>query len=149
MLNRDTILEALRRLSERLEARGIVGELNLLNGKAMVLAFQARRSTKDVDAIFAPAGIIRDEARAVAEEMDLPVDWLNDAAKGFVSPKADFHGLADLDLSHLRVQVPTAEYLLADEGDGCEGRRRQRIGRQGGYPIPDSPVGADNHGASV
>lgn len=79
----------------------------------MVLAFQARQSTKDVDAIFAPAGIIRDEARAVAEEMDLPVDWLNDAAKGFVSPKADFHGLADLDLSHLRVQVPTAEYLLA------------------------------------
>lgn len=34
-------------------------------------------------------------------------------AKGFASPKADFHALPDIDLPHPRVQVPTAEYLLA------------------------------------
>jgi hypothetical protein len=113
MLNRDTIVGALRRLAERLERRGVVGEINRLGGTAMILGFQARQSTKDVDAIFAPAGVIREEARAVAEELDLPVDWLNDAAKGFVSPNAYFQRLRDIDFPYLRVQVPTAEYLLA------------------------------------
>jgi hypothetical protein len=37
----------------------------------MVLGFQARQSTKDVDAIFAPVRIVREEARAVAESEDL------------------------------------------------------------------------------
>jgi hypothetical protein len=113
MLNRDTILRALRRMSERLERRGVVGEINLLGGTAMVLGFQARQSTKDVDAIFAPAAMIREEAKIVAEELDLPADWLNDAAKGFLSPNAEFQSLRDVDFPHLRVQVPTAEYLLA------------------------------------
>jgi hypothetical protein len=52
MLNRETILEALRQLSERLQVREVVGEINLLSGTARVLGFQARQSTKDVDAIF-------------------------------------------------------------------------------------------------
>ena len=71
MLNRETILEALRQLSECLQVRKVVGEINLLSGTAMVLGFQARQSTKDVDAIFAPVRIVREEARAVAESEDL------------------------------------------------------------------------------
>jgi hypothetical protein len=113
MLNRDAILSALRALSSRLERRDVVGEVNLLGGTAMVLGFQARQSTKDVDAVFAPAAIVREEARRVAGELGLPEDWLNDAAKGFVSPRAEYRVLADVDLPFLRVQVPTAEYLLA------------------------------------
>ena len=88
MLNRETILEALRQLSERLQVREVVGEINLLSGTARVLGFQARQSTKDVAAISATVRIVREEARAVAEEMGLPADWLNVAAKGFVSPKS-------------------------------------------------------------
>jgi hypothetical protein len=113
MLNRDTILAALGRLSERLGTRGVLGEINLLGGAAMVLGFKARQSTKDVDAIFAPAAIVREESRVVATELDLPEDWLNDAVKGFVSPRAEFRRLPDIDFPYLRVQVPTAEYMLA------------------------------------
>jgi len=113
MLSRETNVGALRRLAGRLERRGIVGEISLLDGTAMVLAFQARQSTKDVDAIFAPAGIIREEARLVAQELDLPPDWLNDTAKGFASPEGDFGSLEDIDFPSLRVQAPTAEYMLA------------------------------------
>ncbi len=47
MLNRETILRAFERLSKRLETRGVVGEINLLGGTAMVLGLQARQSTKD------------------------------------------------------------------------------------------------------
>ena len=79
----------------------------------MVLAFCARQSTKDVDAIFAPAGAVREAARLVAHELDLPQDWLNDAAKGFASEKGTFEPLAGVAFENLRIQTPTAEYLLA------------------------------------
>ncbi len=113
MLTRPTIVEALGRLSDHLKEQGIIGEISLLGGSAMVLAFQARQATKDVDAVFAPAGAVREGARKVAAELDLPEDWLNDAAKGFLSHRTDFRLLAGLELSNLRVQAPTPEYLLA------------------------------------
>jgi len=38
----------------------------------MALAYDARRSTRDIDAVFQPHGIVVDEARAVADELGLP-----------------------------------------------------------------------------
>lgn len=79
----------------------------------MVLAFRARASTRDVDAIFEPAGIVRAAARKVGEEMNLPEHWLNDGAKGFASA---FHDAVTGDLpqfANLRLTAPTAEYMLA------------------------------------
>ncbi|MEO8127623.1 MAG: DUF6036 family nucleotidyltransferase [Bryobacteraceae bacterium] len=92
---------------------GIVGEINIFGGTSMVLAFQARQSTKDVDAIFAPANEVREAARSVAGQLDLPIDWLNDAVKGFVSERSRFEKIEGLEFSNLRVQTPIAEYLLA------------------------------------
>jgi len=113
MLSREQIIRAFQLLAERLSKRDVVGEINLLGGTAMMLGFKTRQSTKDVDAIFQPASIIREEARAVAAELEIQADWINDAAKGFVSPKAEFQPLQDLEFPNLRIQVPTAEYLLA------------------------------------
>ncbi len=79
----------------------------------MMLAFQARQSTKDVDAIFAPAEVVREAARLVAGELDLPVDWLKDAVKGFASQRPRFQKVEGLDFPNLRVQTPVPEYLLA------------------------------------
>lgn len=79
----------------------------------MVLAFSARVSTKDVDAIFQPTREIRDAAGKVGAEFGFPDNWLNDAAKGFVSAR---HEVVDGNLpqfSNLRLTMPTAEYLLA------------------------------------
>ncbi len=52
----------------------------------MVLGFEAREATKDIDVVIcAPAAArVRQLATALAEELGWPADWLNDAAKGFV-----------------------------------------------------------------
>ena len=113
MLTREQILAALAALNERLAARGVHGELGLLGGAVMVLAFRARLSTKDVDAIFSPTREIREAVAEVARDLNLSPDWLNDGAKGFVSPHAEFIE-ADLPrYSQLRITYPKAEYLLA------------------------------------
>jgi hypothetical protein len=113
VLERATIVSALARLAELLRREGIEGELCLLGGTVMVLAFDARPSTKDVDAIFEPVSEIRRLSAVVASELSLPEEWLNDAAKGFVSAR---HEVSATDLPQfpgLRVVAPTPEYLLA------------------------------------
>ena len=112
MLTRATILAALTQLSAELARSGVLGELNVVGGTAMVLAFNARSSTKDVDAIFEPSSEVRAAAAVVAVNLALPADWLN-AAKGFLSASGDFAPIASLDFPNLRVQAPTAEYMLA------------------------------------
>lgn len=112
-LDRTTILAALQNVSDRLAKRGVRGELCLLGGTVMVLAFRSRASTKDVDAIFQPSSVIREVALEVAEDLNLPKDWLNDGAKGFVSER---HEVTAGDLPQfgaLRVTAPTPEYMLA------------------------------------
>jgi len=106
-------LQALSSLNEKLQAEGVIGEICLFGGTAMVLAFNARLSTRDVDAVFQPPDIFRRGALEIAAEMGLPEDWLNDGVKGYVSntPAYTRDGLPEM--SHLRVIRPTAEYLLA------------------------------------
>lgn len=113
MLERDQIVRALARLAELLRDRGTQGEICLLGGTVMVLAFSARPATKDVDAIFEPADAVRQAAAVVQAEQGLPDAWLNDGAKGFLSAH---HEVSEGDLPQfdgLRIVAPTAEYLLA------------------------------------
>jgi hypothetical protein len=86
-LSREQILAALEALNLRLRQRGSTGELCRFGGAVMVLAYQARLATKDVDALFQPACLVRELAVAVAREAGLPADRLNDGVKGFVSAR--------------------------------------------------------------
>jgi len=79
----------------------------------MMLAFRARQSTKDVDAIFAPPLEIREAADRAAAELNLAKDWLNDAAKGFLSEHGQFTHRGVRQFANLRVLTPTPQYLLA------------------------------------
>jgi hypothetical protein len=112
-LTREQILRALQSLSDKLRDQNIVGELCLFGGTVMVLAYRARLSTKDVDAVFQPSTAIRASAATIAKEQELPQHWLNDGVKGFVSAR---HNLTTGDLpqfSNLRLTMPVPEYLLA------------------------------------
>lgn len=115
-LTRDKIIEALRALESECARRGIAGEICIYGGAEMVLVFDARSATRDVDAVFRPKTEIFEAARAVAEELEIPADWLNDGVKGFLSHHEELSDapIPELEgLSNLRVFTPTAEYLLA------------------------------------
>jgi hypothetical protein len=77
----------------------------------MCLAYAARPSTQDVDALFRPARQVREAAARVAVQAGVRPDWLNDGVKGFLSERGEFRAFLELD--HLRVMVAQPEYLLS------------------------------------
>jgi hypothetical protein len=112
-LSKEEIIAALGRLNDYLAGAGVIGELCLFGGTAMVLVFNARLSTRDVDAIFMPATLIRELAVKVAEERGLSSTWLNDGVKGFQSDQPEITQESVPQFSHLRIYRPSANYLLA------------------------------------
>jgi hypothetical protein len=100
----------LKELDFELEHRGVKGEICLYGGAVMCLVYNARPSTKEVDAIFEPIQILRVAVGAVADKYHLPEDWLNDSVKGFV---VEHRQRILFQWPHLTVYVPEADYLLA------------------------------------
>ena len=113
VLSRDDMLRALESLSQELGGLGVTGEICLFGGAVMTLAFAARLSTRDIDAVFQPASVIRDAALRIAAQQNLPEDWLNDGVKGFVSARHETTSGNLPQFPHLRLTMPVPEYLLA------------------------------------
>jgi predicted nucleotidyltransferase len=113
LLDRAAIEDALRRLGDRLERRGVVGDVYVIGGAALALAYDARRATRDIDAVFKPHGIVLEEAAAVADELGLPRWWLNEQAAVFVAPGGDPSARRIFDHPGLRVAAASPEHLLA------------------------------------
>lgn len=111
-MRQEEILKAFHALNDELAREGTKGEVGIVGGAAMVLAFNARESTRDVDAVFEPASKLRAAAARVASMQGLPVDWLNDAAKGYMPADTQPRRIL-LDLPHLAVWMPPPGYLLA------------------------------------
>ncbi len=111
-LDREQILASLSALATRLEARGVHGQIFVVGGAAMALAYSTRRVTKDVDAIFEPKMVVYECSTEVAAQLGLPTDWLNDAAKGF-APGADADRRPVFESAGLDVTTASPPYLLA------------------------------------
>jgi Nucleotidyltransferase of unknown function (DUF6036) len=87
-LSRETILEAFEALARELESSGASYEVVIAGGAALVLLYNARETTKDVDAIAVDSSdlsALRAAARRVGLSKGLPEDWLNDGAKGYLN----------------------------------------------------------------
>lgn len=112
LLDRSALRHAFDVLAERLARRGVVGEVHVFGGAAMVLAFNARAATRDVDALFEPDGHVLAAAHDVAEELGLPRAWLNNQASSYVSGRAG-RGTPVFDHPNLRVMITPPEHLLA------------------------------------
>lgn len=114
MLSRDDIHRALFALASELDHASLRCEVVVVGGAALVLLYGARVTTKDVDALIlsdADPALVRRAVQHVGRALNLPDDWLNDAAKGYL------HGLSRgdvlLDEPALLVRVPATHQLLA------------------------------------
>jgi hypothetical protein len=113
LLDRAAIEDAFRRLGERLARRGVVADLYIFGGAAMAMAYDSRRATRDIDAVFQPHGIVLSEAAAVARDLGLPPWWLNEQASAYVAPGGDDRAPRVFDHPGLRVSAASPEHLLA------------------------------------
>ena len=110
-LTRNDIDRLFRRLDVELAGANVNGEIYVVGGAVMCMVHRARESTRDVDAVFEPAGALRTAAARVAADSGLPENWLNDAVKGFFSEHGTFGVYVELE--HLTVYAADPRYLLA------------------------------------
>jgi hypothetical protein len=117
MLDKETALRAVQRLAELAKEKQIHLSLTIYGGTVMMLAYNARPGTKDIDAIFRP----RDEAKPlvaqVAEELSLDADWLNDNVKVWVAENEQDALIPFPEMTEavpgVSVKRPSAKYMLA------------------------------------
>jgi hypothetical protein len=114
LFTKDEIIAALTRLGELALERGAPVHLFAVGGTVIVLRYGTRLSTKDVDAVILapePARDVRELVKLVAVELDLPEDWLNDGAKGYVGDNVS--GDVILQKPGIVVTAATNAHMLA------------------------------------
>lgn len=119
--DRATLELALTRLGDIAAAEGKVVEISIYGGSALLLSFDHRAATRDVDAVFdADRDFIRRAAAQVAEEFGWSAGWINDGVKGFLSArdiqpeaKSLFRSYPADGGAGLRVLLATPSYLFA------------------------------------
>jgi len=112
-LTRAQIVRALTRLGKLCAAAAIKAEIALYGGTVMMIAYDCRTATKNVDAVFHPVGVIEPLIRQVAVELKLPEDWMNSGVKAFVGAREAREKFSELEIPGLVLTRPSAEYLLA------------------------------------
>lgn len=121
MLDRTRLKEAFGLLGVDLARRGLFLELAVYGGSALVLQFDWRQTTQDVDAVVTASydeRLLAPSLAVVASAMDLPGDWLNNAVGMFTPLHEDdalfeFAGEYPQERPGLRVLVARPTYLLA------------------------------------
>lgn len=120
-LTKTDILAGLQELGRLAEVEAVALEIAIYGGAVMMLAYDARPSTKDVDAIIHPPGVAKRLAARVATKFGWADDWLNDDVRQFVSgteTKLKWR-LPELACPALKLSRPTAKYRLAMKVMAC------------------------------
>jgi Nucleotidyltransferase of unknown function (DUF6036) len=114
VLSRERILDLFAQLDRELCRTDVRGDVFIVGGAAMAVAYDARPATRDVDGIWHPSSEVRQAIhRVAAQHDDLEPDWLNDGVKAFLPgedrgvPRVVYEG------DCLTVSAASPEYLLA------------------------------------
>ena len=120
----EQIIGVLTELGERLDRQGLEAEIYIVGGAAMLLGYDRRVVTRDIDAVLLPASAIDDVASEMAADRgDLPPRWLNDAVVPLLPRVADSRRWELMSVPGLTVQVASPEHLLAMKARACRGPR--------------------------
>ena len=117
-ITRPLLVRALSRMGELAVEAGLELELCIYGGALMMLAYDARAMTKDVDAVVRPSREGLALAKRVGRELGLPEEWLNDDVQMFVAPVEQTRVLP-WEVPGIMLTAPTAKYLLAMKALAC------------------------------
>lgn len=117
-ITRNLLVRALTRMGELAQEEGVKLEVCIYGGALMMLAYDSREMTKDVDAVVRPSDVGRRLARQVGQELGLPDYWMNDDVKQFLAPSEQTRALP-WDAPGIALTAPTASYLLAMKALAC------------------------------
>jgi hypothetical protein len=122
-MDRDEIEGALRELAQELDERGVVARIYLVGGAAMVLAYQSRFSTDDVDGSGYPTDEVLAVAAEVAERRSLRSNWLDDSVKVYLPIATEPEWRPVIKVGSVEVVVADERTLLAMKMRASRGRR--------------------------
>ena len=112
-LSRADIVRALTRLGELCAETHSRVEIAIYGGTVMMLAYDCREATKDIEAVFHPPEVVEPLIQQVAREQKLPEDWMNSGVSAFVAGREDRVLFSQLQVPGLAITRPSAKYLLA------------------------------------
>ncbi len=113
LLTPERLRTAFAKLDGYLSAASVTADVFVFGGAAMVLGYEARPGTRDVDALWRPHGAVLKAAWSVADEMGLLRSWLNDQASVYLPGGLPWSGDALFAGRSLRVVAAEPELLLA------------------------------------
>jgi hypothetical protein len=122
-MNRDEIEGALRELAGELDGRGVVARIYLVGGAVMVLAYESRFSTDDVNASGYPTEEVLAVAAEVAERRGLQPGWLDDSVKVYLPVANEPEWRPVFKIGSVEVAVADERTLLAMKMRASRGRR--------------------------
>lgn len=121
VFDRRALEQAFRELGRRAHLEGKTVEIAVYDGSALMLTYDWRIATRDVDAVFeADKRTVKRLASEIADANGWEADWLNDGVKGFLSvadaepaSKRLFGTYPSEDEPGLGVMIAAPEYLFA------------------------------------
>lgn len=123
-LDRESILELLRQLGERLDARGLRADIYVVGGTAMVLAYDRHRLTRDVDAVTEAQDTVEAEARAMAKDRPgLDPEWFNGRVRPLLPRVVDEDAREAFSAPGIGVSVASPRHLVAMKVRAARGER--------------------------
>lgn len=122
-LDAASMWQALQLLNDELGQRGARGEVKIVGGAALTLAYTEREITVDIDAIYSPKVLIETIAADLAKTQLMWDKWINDSARIFVPAYGlPFEWILAEEFSFLSVYVAPADVLFAMKLNASRGK---------------------------
>lgn len=123
-LTRADLIKGLNRLGELAAQEGLMLEVCVFGGAALMLAYDCRNFTKDLDVIVRPSESGARLLARVGTELGYGEDWFDQEVRRFVAEAGTFAPLEIEEMevaarTHLRISRPSARYLLALKCMAC------------------------------
>jgi predicted nucleotidyltransferase len=109
----DELRDLLNELGDRIQRRGESVDAYIIGGTAMAIGLASRRATEDIDGLFRPFEVVKEEAAVMAHERELPPGWINQSAFSFMSFELDDTDARVIEIGGMHVRLASPRFLLA------------------------------------